>query len=278
MKKYFITSDTHSFYTELKTALDEKGFDINNPDHIFVLAGDLLDRGFETKELYEFIISIPKERRILIRGNHEYLLRDALKETFPGSHDFSNGTVRTCCNFIGADERLLDIFHFYSETIDPIEYWDGIRRNKKLNELVDWMFGDEWVDYYELGNLILTHAFIPVTDKNEAPIYRSTGHDWEYKQDWRNSTKEEFEEATWGCPWQLYREGLFDEEAKNGKTLVCGHWHSSDFYENLDNNHDKEIEKTCPIYYGKNIIAIDACTAYTKRCNVLVANENGELL
>ena len=30
MKKYFITSDTHSFYNELIEELNKKGFDVNN--------------------------------------------------------------------------------------------------------------------------------------------------------------------------------------------------------------------------------------------------------
>ena len=67
MKKYFIVSDTHSFYTPLKESLDKVGFDINTPDHIFILCGDLFDRGSESLEIYEFVKSIPKERRILIK-------------------------------------------------------------------------------------------------------------------------------------------------------------------------------------------------------------------
>ncbi len=68
MKKYFITSDTHSFYNELIEELNNKGFDVNNKDHIIIMCGDLFDRGSESLKLYEFIKSLPKERRILIRG------------------------------------------------------------------------------------------------------------------------------------------------------------------------------------------------------------------
>ena len=71
--KYFVVSDIHSFYTPLKTCLDQAGYDVNNPEHIFVLNGDLFDRGNEASEVFNFVRSIPKERRILIRGNHEYL-------------------------------------------------------------------------------------------------------------------------------------------------------------------------------------------------------------
>ena len=36
MKKYFVFGDVHSFYDELMAALSEKGFDINNPNHLVI--------------------------------------------------------------------------------------------------------------------------------------------------------------------------------------------------------------------------------------------------
>ena len=42
MKKYFITSDVHSFYDELKMALSKKGFQDDNPDHILVVPHGIL--------------------------------------------------------------------------------------------------------------------------------------------------------------------------------------------------------------------------------------------
>ena len=44
-KKFFVVADVHSFYDEMKQELDTAGFDINNPDHILVSCGDVLDRG-----------------------------------------------------------------------------------------------------------------------------------------------------------------------------------------------------------------------------------------
>ena len=52
MKKYFVVSDVHGFYDEMKKALDNAGFDIANPDHIFVSCGDLLDRGRQPRGQY----------------------------------------------------------------------------------------------------------------------------------------------------------------------------------------------------------------------------------
>ena len=106
MKKYFIVSDTHSYCTVLKNELNKKGFEINNKEHIFVLCGDLFDRGSESIELYNFIISIPKERRILIRGNHEYLFLDLLYKDFPDYYDHTNGTVKTFNDLTNNDKAL----------------------------------------------------------------------------------------------------------------------------------------------------------------------------
>lgn len=68
MKKYFVASDIHSFYTPFVKELNKTSFDLNNEEHILIICGDLFDRGSESLKLYEFIKSLPKERRILIRG------------------------------------------------------------------------------------------------------------------------------------------------------------------------------------------------------------------
>ena len=68
MKKYFVSSDIHSFYTPFIKELIKTGFDLNNEEHILIICGDLFDRSDESLKIYEFIKSLPKERRILIRG------------------------------------------------------------------------------------------------------------------------------------------------------------------------------------------------------------------
>jgi predicted MPP superfamily phosphohydrolase len=97
-KKYFVTSDIHSFMDELMVALDKKGFDKDNKDHILCICGDLLDRGDKTVELFEFIKGLQEQDRLIyVRGNHEDLLFDCMAEIYrgevPGSHHFSNGTI-----------------------------------------------------------------------------------------------------------------------------------------------------------------------------------------
>ena len=106
MPKFFVTSDIHSFCTPLKKALDKKGFDPNNEDHWLVVCGDVFDRGDESKEVLYFLMSL--ERKILVKGNHEWLLEQCVNEisrgVVPGRHHFSNGTIKTICQFCGENE------------------------------------------------------------------------------------------------------------------------------------------------------------------------------
>lgn len=79
--KYFCVSDIHSFYTPLKKALKQAGFRKSNKDHCLVVCGDIFDRGEETVQVYEFLKSLPKNRCILIKGNHESLYFGLLKKS-----------------------------------------------------------------------------------------------------------------------------------------------------------------------------------------------------
>lgn len=152
--------------------------------------------------------------------------------------------------------------------------------SKITKECLDWIFSDEWVDYYELGNYIFTHTFIPVNLGSNTDLYRPIYDDLSYNKDWRNADKKAFEKATWGCPWRLFDAGLFDEEIKNNKILVCGHWHASDFHLQYEKNTHivdtgmgkKELENYTP-YIGKNLIALDACTAASSKVNIIVLEE-----
>ena len=270
MKKYFVVSDVHSFYKPLISALEEKGWDKSDRNHILIVCGDLFDRGNETIEVYNFIKSIPKKRRILIRGNHEYLLKDLLRKKFPDDYDFSNGTIKTCCAFVRFN---YDKFRWsqYDRVFGGDNYetnWDKIRKDKKLKKIVNWMFNSkEWVNYYELDKYIFVHSFIPLHNIGLPLAYTYKVDKVSYNPNWReDATLDEWIDATWGCPWQLFKEGLFKEK---DKILVVGHWHTSDFYHSIDDDYSEETKK-CPIYNNHGLIALDAMTVETHRVNVLV--------
>ena len=83
MAQYFITSDVHGFFDELMVALNSKGFDGNNSDHKLIILGDLFDRGPDNIKVYEFVKSLG-DRFIYVRGNHEDLLGECVREIVSG--------------------------------------------------------------------------------------------------------------------------------------------------------------------------------------------------
>lgn len=265
-KKYFVVSDIHGHYTELKNALDEAGWDRKNKNHILIVCGDIFDRGEENIEVYKFLKDIPKTRKKLIRGNHEYLLLDMIKNERVTYADFSNGTVNTLIDFTNNFHTEFSYYEyiFLSNKEELIK--ERIEHFKK-KAVYKWLLSDEWVDYFELDNYVFVHSFIPLHDKSESKVsvYYADTEQLEYFKDWRTeATRDEWYWATWGCPYKLFDAGLWPEN----KTLVCGHWHASDFH-----LHYNEIENDDSMYIGDRLIALDACTTLSKKINVLVISE-----
>lgn len=87
VKTYYVCSDTHGFYKEWMNSLETAGFDINNPNHFLIVLGDIFNRGEEPWNVYLFLTSLPKERVIIIKANHEYLLLKLVKRRQPFQHD-----------------------------------------------------------------------------------------------------------------------------------------------------------------------------------------------
>lgn len=263
MKTYFVISDIHGFYQQMVDGLRKAGFRKNNKDHILVVLGDLFDRGPEPFRVYKYIKSLPKSRRILVRGNHEALYLELLKKDFPQRHDFSNRTVNTLCDLTTTPIDLLN-----EDTYDYDEFsyikgsrkaWEKIVNKMRDHEITKWLESDEWVNYFELDKYIMVHSFIPL------------------EEDWKNG---DWDNAIWGCPWRSYQKGYFKKQEDEGKVLVCGHWHTSDFYSNLKFIHDYDYE-CCPIYYSEHLIGIDGGVMYnpywehyTHHQNVLVIKDD----
>lgn len=286
MKTYFVCSDIHGYFNEWMLSLKEAGFDASNSNHILIVLGDIFDRGGQPKEIYQFLKSFPEERLILIRGNHEYLLLELVKRGYPLQHDEHNGTYQTLIDlykdpyetqkeflFNNRDkyensELYAVSFQIYQQAVKDL-YTNGT-----IKEIVRWIKSKKWKNYYELGPYIFVHAFIPLKDRIN-PYLDNNGS---YYDLWRDEKdKQLWEDATWGCPYKLYLNGCFDPELKKGKTLVCGHWHTSSFYNDMLYKNDKtkqlDVKKENPIFKSEmfpGLIGLDTCTALTKKVNVLV--------
>lgn len=260
MKKYFVFSDVHSFYDELMTALEEKGFDINNLDHIVISCGDLFDRGDQSKECLEFIISMLKQdRAICIKGNHEDLAEDLFHKWFFDDCDVHNGTEKTFKHLT---------------TLDPIvsskDIINDVRSNKDFRYYLM-----KCQDYYELGNNIFVHGWIPsyVTYKKFTTTYK-------YMKRWRNGN---WHDARWSNGMDAWRQGVKEK----GKTIWCGHWHSSWGHCNLHHDGqefisefetmwiDPKTGRQMPYvrrdtFVDEGIRCLDACTVLSHKVNIEV--------
>lgn len=252
MPKFFVTSDIHSFYTPLKKALDEKGFDPNNEAHWLVVCGDCFDRGDESEEVLHFLMSL--ERKVLVKGNHDILLEECCMREYSYFHDDSNGTRKT----------IQDLGRMgYGKPFDECcrTTWNRLARYREL-----------LVNYFETQNYIFVHSWIPVNKKEKShPASRwvSLATD-EYMKDWRNANDVEWEEAMWGNPFDMHMLGL----NQTGKTIVFGHWHCSTGHKMLGHCKDEfdgdAIWEPC---YANGIIGIDRCVAYTGEVNVVVIED-----
>lgn len=247
-KKLFVVSDIHSFYTELRVALENAGFDKNNEKHWLIVCGDAFDRGEESVELLQFLMSL--ERKILIRGNHDTLLEDCCKRGFALGHDRSNGTAKTIYD-IGGDS---DFDVCCDNTLAKTQ-----------------AYRDSLLNYFETKNYIFVHGWIPcdVPGQSLKPWYQNYRL-YRYNQYWRDSTVYEWEASRWVNGMARALEGIIEP----GKTIICGHWHCSyghSFENDLSEFDDDAIWEP---YYTEGCIAIDRCTAYTKEVNVLVLEDD----
>ena len=239
--KFFVTSDIHSYYTPLKKALDEKGFDPNNENHWLIVCGDCFDRGDESVELLHFLMSL--ERKILIKGNHDILFEECCMREFAYWHDVPNGTVKTIEDIGGVNyDRLFD--ECCRIAWNKTTAYRGLLRN-----------------YLETQNYIFVHSWIPSISQNRM--------NYKYDEDWREATQNRWEDAMWGNPFELANQDL----NKTGKTIVFGHWHCSAGHRMFGNCNDEFEYAIWEPCYFKNTIGIDRCVAHTGEVNVLVLED-----
>lgn len=254
--KFFVFSDVHGFYNELIEELKKNGFDVNNPEHKLISCGDNFDRGPQNVEMLDFLKEmVEKDKIILVRGNHEDLLIDCLLRGEYYSHDIHNGTYDTIIQ-LGRKIYKSDILPPFSLVCEKVI---------KETKIIDFIVKNS-VDYFETSNYIFTHGYLPT--ENDL-----------LKKNWRDASRKEWKDARW-------LNGMDEVVKKNNgvsdKTVVVGHFHCS--YGNVRQKYGWDIdsrtayfkefyetdENTFKPFKSEGIIAIDACTAFTKQVNVIV--------
>ena len=238
--KFFVISDTHSYYDAMIDGLNNAGFDKNNPAHTLIVCGDAFDRGYQAKELLDYLNST--ERKILIKGNHDDMLMELLKRKFPNATDERNGTV---------------------DTVYQLGYEEGTEKFseycRKASRLYTPLYS-QMKDYFETKNYIFTHSWMPLTSERYGF--------YSFDADWRNAPAENWKDARWHNPYEFAQAGM-----KPDKTVVFGHWHTSWPRAWYENGQERGPDADFSIYYGDGYIGIDAMTAYSGKVNVLVLED-----
>ena len=249
--KYYVTADVHGFYSIMRSALEDAGYFTDQEPHRLLVLGDLFDRGEEAKKMQEFILDLmEKDEVILIRGNHEDLFEEFVIKDDGRSyaHHRSNGTYSTALQLTGFDPEIARREHHRLAILSQqTPYYKRIIPATR--------------DYYETENYVFLHVWIPRSvDGSEY---------YEFDPDWRTADLIRWEKARW---INGIRAARFTKEKK---TIVCGHWHTSfghAFYE--DKGSEDGPDADFSPYYAPGIIAIDACTAFSKKVNVIVIEDN----
>ena len=231
----FVVTDVHGFYDEMIKALNDAGYDRNNPNHCFVSLGDLLDRGKQPKECLEFVNSLPEKNKILIRGNHEDLLEEAIHRGGFLMHDFQNHTSETAEILTGMSLKE----HTGLEICSVLEAYEPLNQYLK-----------SCVDYFENNHVIFVHGWIPC-EKLFKGIYQ-------YIPNWREEGN--WEDARWVCGFDAWNKGVVEPN----KTIWCGHWHTS-YGHAVYHNEGAEWEDLAIFtpFEDVGIVGMDACTAYS---------------
>lgn len=256
--RYYVTADVHGYFNELKEALTEQGFFKDQDPHKLIICGDLYDRGTEALQIQAFILELlAQDRVILIRGNHEDLTMNLLKNwhrcSYLQTHHHTNGTIDTLCQLTGTS--IKDIY------TDAENVGRTILKNPYIQKIIPTM-----IDYYETTHYVFTHGWIPCT-----PV-RIASNKMEYVPvtDWRNADKTMWDKARWINGMEAAHAGIIEPT----KTIVCGHWHCSFGHSRYEND-GGEFDNTPNFspYYGKGIIALDACTPVSKKVNCIVIED-----
>ena len=269
--KYYVTADTHGFFDELQEALDREGFFTDAKPHKLIVCGDLFDRGAQALQLQQFILDLlDKDEVILIRGNHEDLAMSLLNGWSRGDYlestHYSNGTIDTVLQLTECTAG--DLFYM------PEEVGRAFLRSPFVQKIIPAM-----VDYFETPHFIFTHGWIPCTVMNRAGRAHgaggTSGHvtsttSYTYDIDWRRASQSAWEQARWINGMEAAHEGAIEP----GKTIVCGHWHCSFGHAHYEGNGGEfDNNPNFSPYYGEGIIALDACTARSRKVNCIVLED-----
>lgn len=249
--KYYVTSDVHGFYTPFRDVLERGGFFTDPAPHKLVILGDLFDRGEEARAMQKFVLELLRQEQvILVKGNHEDLFTSLITEDGGRilSHHLHNGTYDTALQLTGMKRSIA--------LADPYGLAEAAQNTVYYRNIIPKM-----LNYYETQNFIFVHGWIPCIQERDG-TYSAI-------ENWRDAGDAEWSKARWYNGMAASR-----PVRAEGKTIVCGHWHSSFGHSQFEGKGSEfgEDADFSP-YFGEGVIAIDACTAHSGMVNCVVIED-----
>lgn len=258
--RYVFISDVHGQFDKMMIALDKANF---NPEtDTLITLGDLFDRGDNSKEVLEYVMSLPNY--IPIWGNHDYRLRQLILGLDQvQDYDKSNGITYTLKSFCNMD-KIPSIYLGIQVLKSDNSYRDI------YNKLWDYFDKCGWA--IEFPDLIGVHAWLPFHTAYGATLKEDRYY---LNKEWRTSKNNNWDEAVWANTKNMLMNSCYPD-----KDMIVGHWHAWRIAYMFDSSvvetdENGKIVKNpiinCSSYihsFGKNppvnIIFIDGCSNYEK--------------
>ena len=229
----FVVGDIHGHFKALVDALNRADF---TPNDRLVVAGDMFDRGHESKEVWAFLQEIPN--KVLLWGNHERMLLNTIREGYCSYVDRLNGVDKTINSFID-DPLCIDFKN--NGVLAALEV--------ELREQLVWAWED--------GTHYVSHSL-------DASMFNSGDINWE-KAVWTDPCE------VIGAQWAKVE--LYDADLPH-KTLLFGHWHARQVRE-VFGEVSKDAVIVLPGANGRSWVALDTCTARSSHLGIVELLPNG---
>ena len=116
-------------------------------------------------------------------------------------------------------------------------------------------------DYFETEHYIFVHGWLP--------CFREPDGAFRPRPDWRNAAPSAWREARWYNGMEAAR-----TVTEPGKTVLCGHWHTSYGHARYEGKGTEfGADADFSPYAANGILALDACTAFSRQVNCIVLEE-----
>ncbi|MCR8641667.1 serine/threonine protein phosphatase [Paenibacillus sp. N1-5-1-14] len=199
-RRTLVISDIHGCYEEFKELLESVEY--RPIEDELILLGDYCDRGFMSKEVVEYVMTLCLEGDVkCLRGNHDQMLLNALDNINDASF-LRNGGITTIESYCGSD------------WFDPVMRYEFDR----YCEGKDYMLAN----YQTHIDFLRT---LPFYYENDAFIFVHAGLNPEYGLNWKNQSERDF---IW------IRDPFYKYPTKVDKTVVFGHTPTKNFHDSND--------------------------------------------